>query len=459
MTSENSIPGWGDAEARHLLRRTAFAADEETVKSLAAMGRDAAVARILSPPKAALTEQPEVWEEEKFWELRKGLRKNQDPEQRKEMMRLGREMTLALRAWWLRRMLVSRPSVVENLTLFWHGHFATSVQKVKNPVLMLRQNRVLRENALGPMPVLAKAMVRDPAMMIYLDVQNSKASAPNENFARELFELFLLGEGNYEEADIREAARAFAGYTVRPGTGEVVPLPRHQDTGQKKIFGKTGRWDAGDVVELAFERPACARFLSSRLWTWFAGSAPEPVLAEKLSVLLRSVDFHTGDWLAKVLVMPEFYSPRVVAAQIKSPVQWLVGTCAMLQQPLPREQFVERTQQEQGQVLFAPPNVRGWEGGKSWINSATLAARYAGAKRMAEFAGRGGEWKEGWIAQLSDAPEEALEQIVGRLLPVPLPPARAGQILRDLKFDAPLSPKSKLQIAVAVICTPEYQIT
>ncbi len=450
---------WDKAKAEHLLRRTSFAATGEDVRSLLESGPHKAVDRILAPANISLPELPEFWEAEKLQSMRMGMRRNADPEMMKEVRDLAREMTQSLRKWWLDRMLLSRPSVLENLTLFWHGHFATSIQKVRSPLLMHRQNLVLRDHALGPMPELAKAVTGDPALMIYLDLQQSKASAPNENFARELFELFLLGEGHYGEADISEAARACTGYSYLPKTGEVLRRPRLADTSEKTIFGKTGRWDCADVVDLAFEQPACAPFLAKRLWTYFAGSEPDPQLADKLAERLRVLKFHTGDWLREVFLMREFYSPAVVARQIKSPVQWLVGTCAALSVPMPQNKQSERLLQWQGQVLFAPPNVRGWEGGRAWINNATLAVRYEGAKTLMKSARANGNVASTWIEGVPDTSVSALEELSRRLLAIPLPPEKQQEILASISNPKdPLTNRKKYELTTAILSTPEYQI-
>jgi uncharacterized protein (DUF1800 family) len=318
---------------------------------------------------------------EQLMEMRKGD-SEAALEARKDERKRQQQRIRDMRAWWLREMSVGHHPLREQMTLFWHGHFVSSFQKVRSAEWMWRQNQLFRKHALGSMNKLAAAIVFDPAMMRYLDIGRNRAKAPNENFARELFELFLLGEGHYTEEDIREAARAFTGNMLQPASGEVRFRPALHDSGNKRIFGKAGTFDAHDVVELTMQQPACAPFLAGKIWIYFAGKEPTPEWARTLGNELRKHDFNTAAFLRAMLASPEFYDPRIVGKSIKSPVHWLVGTSRLLDAPLdgnPREQAALV---QLGQNIFLPPNVRGWEGGTAWINTTTLPARHDFARRL-----------------------------------------------------------------------------
>jgi uncharacterized protein (DUF1800 family) len=241
---------------------------------------------------------------------------------------------------------------------------------------MLQQNELFRDQALGNLKSLTKAVSRDPAMMIYLDTDESLKTKPNENFAREIMELFTLGEGHYTEADIKEAARAFTGYKVNRLLGKFFFHEPSWDEGEKRFFGESGAFTGDDIIDRIFARPQCAKFLARKLWVFFVSEeAPEP-LVEALASRLRECDFELKPFLRTVFLSEEFYRPEVRRTQIKSPVQFLVGA----RHALDLDRLPAGVQlgilQQLGQTLFRPPNVAGWEGGRAWINTNTLLARY-----------------------------------------------------------------------------------
>ena len=267
--------------------------------------------------------------------------------------------------------------LLEKMTLFWHGHFATSLQKVKAPRLMLEQNELFREHATGSFRELTKAVCVDPAMMVYLDTNQNRKGKPNENFARELFELFTLGEGNYTERDIKEAARAFTGYNLNRRTGTARLIPRQHDHGLKTVLDQTDRFKGEAVVDLALAQPACAEFMVTKLWEFFAYEAPEKGLVQSLAKQWREDDYQIRPLLRSVFLSAAFYDPKKsIRTQIKSPVQFLVQIVRQLElKELPLN-VATTTLSTLGQSLFHPPNVAGWEGGKAWINTNTLLSRY-----------------------------------------------------------------------------------
>jgi uncharacterized protein (DUF1800 family) len=279
-----------------------------------------------------------------------------------------------LAAWWLYRMLRTPHPLHEKLCLFWHNHFATSIAKVQNARYMLGQYRLVARHALGRFGPMLHAMTDDPAMLIWLDAKDSRKGKPNENYARELMELFSLGIGNYTEADIREAARAFTGTTIKAGKASFAE--RDHDGGSKTVFGKTGRFKSADIVNLCLEKPACPQFLVTKLYKFFFADVddPKPGLLDPLVAQYRGTEFDTGKLVATMLRSNHFFAPEIYRAKVKSPVEFAVGIVRGLEGnvgPLNLAGALESL----GQVLFAPPSVKGWDGGPAWLNAQTLLFR------------------------------------------------------------------------------------
>ncbi len=295
--------------------------------------------------------------------------------QRQEQMS-QRERMIELRGWWLQRMASGVRPLQEKMTLFWHGHFATSVTKVRNAYLMWRQNGLFRRLGTGNWLELLTAVAKDPAMLLWLDGAQSRKEHPNENFAREVMELFTLGEGHYTERDVTEAARALTGWSYDRATQDFVERPYWHDRGAKTIFGQTGYFSGEDFLAMLVAQPQAARFITARLWNYFAGEPPPADLTGALAAAFRRSGNNFKPLLRAMFLSEEFYAPSIVRNQIKSPVQWLVGSVRVLERPLPPPLVCEALTRNLGQDLFAPPNVKGWDGGLSWITTNTLLARY-----------------------------------------------------------------------------------
>src|SRR4030095_9897231 len=302
------------------------------------------------------------------------------PREQRERKRAFHDMEgeniLDLRRWWLERILTSPAPLLEKMTLFWHGHFATSVQKVRDGYWMWLQNDTLRRNALGNFASLTKKMSRDPAMMIYLDLQKSEKEHPNENWARELMELFTIGIGNYTEQDIRESARAFTGYRVHFGTHQFRFRALQHDETSKTFMDRTGSLDGDDIIDTLLEKPACGQFIGRKIWRYFVEDEPSQQIVDAFADRVRAHNYEIRPLLREILSSSEFYSGRVMRSQIKSPVQFLIQTAKLLEIPLPPVAIAQNAMRQMGQILFAPPSVKGWDGGKSWISTSTLLFRY-----------------------------------------------------------------------------------
>lgn len=357
---------WDLRKVAHLHRRAGFGANRAELRRDVAAGPAESVGRFLHPPDRS--------EEERA--IREGLRAGA----------VGSADARRLRAYWLYRMLFGSDPLRERLTLFWHGHFATSLVKVDSVSALSAQVESLRERVLGDFAGLLGAMTSDPAMLVWLDGGTSKRERPNENYAREFLELFTLGRGAYSEADIREAARAFTGWTPEGGrrtpddaNPKFVFEEEGHDAGPKTFLGKTGPWKAADVVRITLERPEAARHLARKLYHAFVseGTEPGPELIEPLADVLRSSGYSIRRAMEVILRSRHFYSAATHRRRVKSPAESTIGLLQMLEVPRPKVNLLAAAAAcgRQGQELFAPPNVEGWEGGTTWINSSTLIER------------------------------------------------------------------------------------
>ena len=287
---------------------------------------------------------------------------------------LGGSEIESLAAWWLYAMLHTPHPLHERMTLFWHGHFATSYAKVGSLPLMYRQHQVLRRHALGRFGDMLVPIARDPAMLLWLDSATNRRSHPNENFAREVMELFCLGLGNYSEGDIREAARAFTGWELRQ---QRFTVNRYQhDDGLKTILGRTGNLGGDDVLTILLEQPATSRFLTAKLFRHFITEAQSPParLIEPLAEEYRRRDYDTAWLLETMLGSKLFFSPLARRQKIKGPVELAVGLLRSLEGTTNAYRLA-RDVADLGQALFQPPTVKGWDGGRQWLHSASVVGR------------------------------------------------------------------------------------
>jgi len=289
-----------------------------------------------------------------------------------------------VRAWLVARMARTRHPLREKMALFWHDHFATSIAKVKELPWMVNQYRLFLDHGLGRFPGLLEAVARDPAMIRWLDNESNTKGHPNENFARELFELFTLGVGNYTETDIREAGRAFTGWHLAKGSFHFSEAAH--DGGTKSVLGTTGPLRGEDVLRLALEQPACAEFLAFKLLREFVHPEPGREAVAQLGTLLRESGYDLSATLRVLLASRLFFSAAARRARIKSPAEYLVGAARTFAIRLDAPRAVEGLR-AMGQDLLAPPNVKGWPGHRLWIQTATWLVRLRAADELARAAG------------------------------------------------------------------------
>jgi len=279
-----------------------------------------------------------------------------------------------LALWWADRMVTTPRPLEEKLTFFWHGHFATSETKVRDYRMMLVQNRMLRARASGNFRDLLLGIMRDPAMLVYLDNGENVKDHPNENFGRELLELFTLGVGNYTEQDIREASRAFTGWT-----NDVLEFrfdPALHDAGPKKFLGHEGAFGGEEIVDIILVQPAASEFIAAKLYRFFVRDEISDSTRASLGKAFRDAGYEIKPLLKTIFLSRDFYSEPSVSTQVKSPVQLFVSTYRKLgMAKTPTAPDFNDLTEPLGQSLLYPPNVAGWSGGRTWITPATLLER------------------------------------------------------------------------------------
>jgi|SRR6056297_2895749 len=434
-----SVP-WNARRAAHLYRRAGFAATEETLQQALAGSPTAAVDRLLDvaaePPAFQATMESLV------------------------LASLSTGSMERLAAQWIYRMLQTPVPLLEKMTLFWHSHFATSADKVADAELMQQQNALFRRHALGDFPQLLLEISRDPAMLLYLDSASNRKAHPNENYAREIMELFCLGEGHYSETDIRELARCFTGWEVRR---ETFRFNRYQhDRGVKTVLGQTGPWTGEEAVGIVAQQPAAPRFLATKLVRFFVMDEPAPsaALIEPLALQLRADDFQIGPTVRRILNSNLFFSEQAIGRKIRSPVELGVGFLRSLEGTTNTYQLAAACQRL-GQSLFAPPSVKGWDGGRSWINSATLLGRSNLIRHLIEedASAFGGEQLPVYLAsQGVRTADDLLDHFQRLLFAIEIPAEARSEVARLYQHKGGRSPHGATA-AVQLLCTlPQFQL-
>lgn len=292
--------------------------------------------------------------------------------------------------WWLLRMLTTTRPLEERMTLFWHGLLTSAISKSR-PDMMYVQNQFLRAHALDTFPNILKGISKDPAMMVWLDLQTNHKGHANENFARELMELFSMGVGNYTEEDVRESARAFTGYSLHYTGKNVNGLfnpptyvfnPRLHDDGPKTFLGHTGNFTGDDIIDIIVATPAAATYLCTRLFSWFAYAEPEPSVLQSLTKTYFATNYSVKALVQQILTSPAFYSAKAYRSTIKSPTELVVGSLRTLGMQT-EGNLLPNMMPAMGQELLNPPNVAGWPGGTTWLNSGTWLTRLNYANQVA----------------------------------------------------------------------------
>jgi uncharacterized protein (DUF1800 family) len=480
--------------AAHLLNRAGFGGPPPAIEKLADLDQDQAV-NVLLDYEAVPDETPAPdWarpDPERMARLR-DIYKQGTPEEKKAAQQAENKQQalwmLELRGWWLQRMVRGPRPLQEKMTLFWHGHFATSAEKVREAYYMWRQNELFRRLATGNWEQLLGDAGKDPAMLIWLDQAQSNQQHPNENFAREVMELFSLGEGHYTEHDIGEGARALTGWSLDRLNQKYVYRPRTHDDGEKTFLGRTGNLDGDDVIAQIVAQPQAARFITAKLWNYFTGQYPTDELNTALAAVFRANGNNFKPFLRVMFRCGEFYGDDIVRNEVKSPVQWLVGSARMLESDLPPPFICNAITTSLGQTLFAPPSVKGWDGGTAWITTNTLLDRYndavtlvmgtaqqltasdfalkqggAGGQKLAKLAQRiqvGGVKVEKILTPEERADKDSIvASLQHRLFQTVLDTSQQEALREFLDSKQQLSDADILTTIRLMMSTPEYQIT
>lgn len=392
---------FGYEQARHLLWRAGFGGSEQQIRLLVSWGPEKSVDYLLNVDKVSypwpepdafdknIMHPPTADEREMYRKAQRAQDEDTLAEIRAERQRREQEDRRQMRdlqKWWLKRMIETPRPLEEKMTLFWHGLLATNYRTIENSYHMFQQNQLYRKHALGSYADLLKGLIRDPAMLAYLNNNQSKKEKPNENLAREIMELFSLGVGNYTEHDIKEGARALTGYTFEDD-GFVFEKKNH-DSGVKNILKNSGPFDGDDFVRIILAQSACPKYITRKLYSFFVADVPPderggdkelpPAQRQVLRQLASS--FGQGGYqikplLRRLFLSQHFYEARFLNDQIKSPVMVAVGAVRSLNAPVRDLTIVADALDLMGQNIFYPPSVKGWDGGRSWINTSTLFVR------------------------------------------------------------------------------------
>ncbi len=293
------------------------------------------------------------------------------PQQRADKLKQSREILKDLNVAWFSRFAQTEDYVREKITLFWHGHFACRSQ---NALYMQSLNNVQRKYGLGDFKKLLIAVSQTPAMLQFLNNQQNRKGHPNENFARELMELFTLGRGHYTEQDVKESARAFTGWMFNR-EGQFQYRPAVHDAGSKTFFGKTGNFEGEDIIDMILAKKQCAYFLSEKLYKFYVNDNPDDGIVKEMGEYLYANNYSIEKYLRKMFSADWFYASQNTGNKIKSPVEFIVGLNRQFKVNYENPKLLLRFQQALGQTLFYPPNVSGWSGGRNWIDSSSLMLR------------------------------------------------------------------------------------
>ena len=421
------------SDARHLVSRTALGQEWNAVNALKGRSRRDAVNILLkntpnkTPPLPGMTS----------WNNIMRMTNHSSKGKRDARMQMGRE-SVRLKQWWMNHLLTTKAPVQERMTLFWHNHFTSSFEKVQQPKIMYLQNQLLRDNAMGNFAVMLRKIARDPAMLIYLDGSLNKKDKPNENFARELLELFTLGRGNYSEQDIKAAAIAFTGWGADREKGVFV-YDAKENEGKRVRFLNQWVENGDQVLDVLLKNRRTAEYIAEKFWHEFVSYHTPPAgVIRKWGNVFRNSNYQISTLLKEVLNSNEFWAKQHRGGLIKSPIDLVVGTLRAIPYGRPAVTELVRTSQLLGQDLFDPPNVKGWPGGKQWIDTQTLLVRNSLLNRLTRTTNTS-------ASTAQRLPKTDGKTVVEWLLP------------REPALPLPTVP-GKLRLVKALVVDPAYQL-
>jgi uncharacterized protein (DUF1800 family) len=368
-------------QSKHLVERSGIGAELEMIETLSKLTKPQAINLLLSMQNDFLVPIPDFTSAITIKEIRGEKKPNSALKANKKIRHEGR----ILQRWAITQLLKNTFALQERMTWFWHNHFTSSVIRSGRTIDLMRdQTLLIREQALGNFANLLKRISYDPLMLVYLDGQTNKKDKPNENFARELLELFTLGEGNYNDQDVKEVARAFTGWRLNKNS-QPVHSNKHYDKGKKVILGKVGNFTSDDVLNILLKHPKTAEFVATKLWYEFISTdAPENTTIKHWAHVFRSNNYEIKPLLSEVFSSDAFWDEKYKGTLIKSPIDIVIGTLRTLDledKNLPiRSLHVQL--KKMGQELYNPPNVKGWPGGAAWVDGVTLPVRQQFLRRL-----------------------------------------------------------------------------
>lgn len=356
-------------DARHLASRTGIGAEWDTIKRFQNLTRQQAIQYLLSNRDNNLPRPPGM----SPWSKTVGLMNNM---RRKKMVkRISKNEGKHLQNWWVKHLIDTRSPFLERMTLFWHNHFPSSIEKTQQVNMLHQQNLLLRKHAFGNFSQMLHAIAKDPAMLVYLDGYVSTKEEPNENFARELLELFTIGLGQYNENDMREAARAFTGWTINARNGRFEFQANQHDTGVKTFLGKRGNFKGEDIINILLKHPRTAERVAEKMWAEFISiSRPNPAVIKQWAQAFRGSNYDIPTLIKAVLNSREFWAVQHRGALIKTPIELTIGTLRTLPYSSAHTDLAHNLN-IMGQGVFAHPSVKGWDGGTSWISTQSILRR------------------------------------------------------------------------------------
>lgn len=460
------------ANTRHLLNRAGFGPSIHDWGKWKDLNKEEAVSRLF---KLSSKASPIGNLEAPF---NRGARRMMDEEAKKQFIEQNQENIKKLNFQWISQMAADQAQLREKMTFFWHDHFACRVPRA---YVIQKQNNTLRKYALGKFGALLLAITQDPGMLLFLNNQQNRKSHPNENFARELLELFTLGRGHYSEQDIKEAARAFTGWAT-DRQGNFIFRRRMHDFGSKTFMGKTGNFDGEDIIQIVLENPRTARFITEKLYYFLVGPNPPEEILDSWSRKFYESDYNISVLLNTIFRSEHFYANEQRGSLIKSPVEYLISIIRLLGVSFDQPEAPIFVQRVLGQTLFLPPSVDGWPSGKAWIDSSSLITRLQFPKALiystelrvnarADFAGNEDliknralskriqasiDWSTIQKAISKKSEAEAINELKSYFLSVPLRYIGDKELHQFTK--APSDEARMKKFCARIICTPEFQM-
>ena len=423
-------------EARHLVERTGMGPEWETIQQFQNLTRQQAVEQLLKNYDTRLPPPPNM----NPWPKMLGLRNNMN--RRKMVKRISRVEGINLQKWWIKHLLATRSPFLERMTLFWHNHFPSSIEKTTQASMLHKQNINLRHNAFGNFGQMLHDIARDPAMLLYLDGYISTKEEPNENFARELLELFTIGIGHYSENDMREAARAFTGWGIDDRSGRFIFRAADHDNGTKTFLGKRGNFKGEDIINMLLRHPRTAERIAEKMWHEFVSiSRPDQRVTKQWAQAFRGSNYNIPTLIRAVFNSEAFWAKQHRGALIKSPIQLTIGTLRALPYSAAHTDLAHNLN-IMGQGVFAHPNVKGWAGGKTWISTQSLLRRNSMMSNLSKGNLNERRNRGGIATKMPDIDPQQLRQWLLAIPPLQAPPTTSG----------------KQRLARAFVLDPAYQV-